>query len=161
MSCTMRTVQLQSKKKGSSLAINRTPSSTYVRSLCDVTVQMSRVLIDCSRLSIPANQNSRTKQWLWCPHSIHDLDENLQGKGEEAYCLPTELTRRLKQYVLQPKKCNGGLGFGIPRRLKSRKDNLVHGHCLHLVSDFLQDYSIPVSRKVERGIAMNNERKVK
>lgn len=154
MSCNLFTVNLQSKEKGAVRGCRPAPQSEISLSEYISFSDLSICFMGIPRLSIPANQNSHKKQWLWCPHSNHDLDENLKGKGEEAYCLPTELTRRLKQYVLQPRKCNGGLGFGIPRRLKSRKDNLVHGHCLHLVSDFLQDYSIPVSRKVERGKAI-------
>lgn len=160
MSCKGVKITLQSKEKGAVCSGSPTPSNLYTSIAYTFYQMLSKSLMCRSQLSVDVS-NCQTKQWLWCPHSIHDLDENLLGKGEEAYCLPTELTRRLKQYVLQPRKCNGGLDFGISRRLKSRKDNLVHGHCLHLVSDFLQDYSIPVSRKVERGVAINNERKVK
>lgn len=61
MDCNIVNYTIQSKEKGAVSGDVLAPSSTYVRSLYTVTVQMSKVLIHCSRLSIPANQNSHTR----------------------------------------------------------------------------------------------------
>lgn len=90
MTCNLFTVNLQSKEKRAvtSNLLARFPMNS--RSLYYDSVALSKVLIDCSRLSIPANQNSHALGEL-CPEGISDPFKRLKQAINATYRLPYDV----------------------------------------------------------------------
>lgn len=89
MACKGVNYTLQSKEKGAVNGNVLAPSSTYVHSLYSATVQMSKVLIHCSRLPIPV------PNWLLlgelCLKSISYPFKRLKQAINTTYRLPYDV----------------------------------------------------------------------